>query len=64
MTRDSERVHTEFVANTATYIVVTALSHAGLVRDHNEDSLVIGQWTLCAAETQTPQTLNQQASAD
>ena len=29
----------------------------GLVRDHNEDGLVIGQWTLCAAETKTPQTL-------
>jgi PPM family protein phosphatase len=50
-------VHTEFVASPATYSVVTALSHAGLVRDHNEDSLVIGQWTLCAAETETPQTL-------
>ena len=37
--------------------MVTALSHAGLVRDHNEDSLVTGQWTLCAAETETPQTL-------
>jgi PPM family protein phosphatase len=49
-------VHTEFVAS-ATYSVVTALSHAGLVRDHNEDSLVVGQWTLCAAETETPQTL-------
>jgi PPM family protein phosphatase len=40
----------------ATYSVVTALSHPGLVRDHNEDSLAVGQWTLCAAETQTPQT--------
>ena len=50
-------MHTEFVASAATYHVVTALSHAGLVRDHNEDSLVIGQWTLCAAETETPQTL-------
>jgi PPM family protein phosphatase len=49
--------HTEFVASPATYCVVTALSHTGLVRGHNEDSLVIGQWTLCAAETQTPQTL-------
>ncbi len=52
-----ELVHTDFVVSAATYSVVTALSHAGLVRDHNEDSLVIGQWTLCAAETQTPQTL-------
>lgn len=50
-------VQTEFVASEATYSVVTALSHSGLVRDHNEDSLVIGQWTLCAAETDTPQTL-------
>jgi len=50
-------VQTEFVASAPTYSVVTALSHAGLVRDHNEDSLVIGQWTLCAAETETPQTL-------
>jgi PPM family protein phosphatase len=50
-------VHTELVASAATYSVVTAVSHAGLVRDHNEDSLVIGQWTLCAAETETPQTL-------
>jgi serine/threonine protein phosphatase PrpC len=54
---DAELVHTEFVASAASYSVVTALSHAGLVRDHNEDSLVIGQWTLCAAETETPQTL-------
>jgi PPM family protein phosphatase len=45
------------VASAGTYSVVTALSHVGLVRDHNEDSLVIGQWTLCAAETQTPQSL-------
>ena len=50
-------MHTESVADVATYSVVTALSHAGLVRDHNEDSLVIGQWTLCAAETKTPQNL-------
>jgi serine/threonine protein phosphatase PrpC len=50
-------VHTEFVGSATTYGVVTALSHAGLVRDHNEDSIVIGQWTLCAAETETPQTL-------
>jgi len=39
------------------YIAVTALSHAGLVRDHNEDSLVVGPWTLSATETETPQTL-------
>jgi serine/threonine protein phosphatase PrpC len=57
MSLDAELVHTEFVASAASYSVVTALSHAGLVRDHNEDSLVIGQWTLCAGETETPQTL-------
>ena len=57
MPPDAELVHTEFVASAASYSVVTALSHAGLVRDHNEDSLVIGQWTLCAGETETPQTL-------
>jgi serine/threonine protein phosphatase PrpC len=45
------------VADAAIYSLVTALSHAGLVRDHNEDSLVIGQWTLCAAETERPQSL-------
>lgn len=36
---------------------VTALSHDGLVRDHNEDSLVASSWTLCASTTLTPQTL-------
>lgn len=40
-----------------TYIAVSALSHDGLVRDHNEDSLVIGPWTLCATVTENPQTL-------
>ena len=39
------------------YISVSALSHEGLVRDHNEDSLVIGPWTLCATVTESPQTL-------
>ncbi|MBT2440770.1 serine/threonine-protein phosphatase [Streptomyces sp. ISL-36] len=39
------------------YIAVTALSHAGLVREHNEDSLVVGPWTLCATVTESPQTL-------
>ncbi|MET9734798.1 protein phosphatase 2C domain-containing protein [Streptomyces sp. NPDC006458] len=39
------------------YTAVTALSHSGLVRDHNEDSLVIGPWTLCGTVTETPQTL-------
>lgn len=39
------------------YIAVTALSHVGLVREHNEDSLVVGPWTLCGTTTQSPQTL-------
>lgn len=39
------------------YIAVTALSHVGLVREHNEDSLVIGPWTLCGTTTRSPQTL-------
>ncbi|MFI1394332.1 PP2C family protein-serine/threonine phosphatase [Streptomyces sp. NPDC020681] len=39
------------------YIAVTALSHAGLLRDHNEDSLVVGPWTLCGTVTENPQTL-------
>ncbi|MEW2415572.1 PP2C family serine/threonine-protein phosphatase [Streptomyces sp. NPDC046866] len=38
------------------YVAVSALSHAGLMRDHNEDSLVVGPWTLCATVTRTPQT--------
>jgi PPM family protein phosphatase len=39
------------------YIAVSALSHVGVVRDHHEDSLVAGPWTLCAAVTESPQTL-------
>ncbi|MGW0698293.1 PP2C family protein-serine/threonine phosphatase [Streptomyces sp. NPDC002867] len=39
------------------YTAVTALSHAGLIRDHNEDSLVVGPWTLCGTVTENPQTL-------
>jgi len=39
------------------YITVTALSHPGLRRDHNEDSLVVGPWTLCGTVTENPQTL-------
>lgn len=39
------------------YATVSALSHDGLVRDHNEDSLVVGPWTLCASVTISPQTL-------
>ncbi|MGW3951225.1 PP2C family protein-serine/threonine phosphatase [Streptomyces sp. NPDC004752] len=40
-----------------TYVAVSALSHPGLVRDRNEDSLVVGPWTLCATVTENPQTL-------
>lgn len=39
------------------YVAVSALSHPGLVRDRNEDSLVVGPWTLCATVTENPQTL-------
>ncbi|MFF7753014.1 PP2C family protein-serine/threonine phosphatase [Streptomyces sp. NPDC007971] len=39
------------------YVAVSALSHPGLLRERNEDSLVIGPWTLCATVTQSPQTL-------
>lgn len=39
------------------YIAVTVLSHPGLVRDHNEDSVVVGPWTLCGTVTENPQTL-------
>jgi PPM family protein phosphatase len=39
------------------YIAVSALSHVGVVRDHHEDSLVAGPWTLCATVTESPQTL-------
>ncbi|MFE6689116.1 PP2C family protein-serine/threonine phosphatase [Streptomyces sp. NPDC057743] len=41
----------------AQYITVTALSHPGLIREHNEDSLVAGPWTLCGTVTENPQTL-------
>ncbi|MEV5321648.1 PP2C family serine/threonine-protein phosphatase [Streptomyces sp. NPDC052687] len=39
------------------YVAVSALSHPGLRRTGNEDSLVIGPWTLCATVTESPQTL-------
>jgi PPM family protein phosphatase len=41
----------------AAYVAVTALSHDGLIREHNEDSVVVGPWTLCATVTENPQTL-------
>ncbi|WP_225094529.1 PP2C family serine/threonine-protein phosphatase [Streptomyces sp. CoH27] len=40
-----------------TYVAVTALSHPGLIRDSNEDSLVVGPWTVCSTVTENPQTL-------
>lgn len=39
------------------YVAVSALSHPGLIRERNEDSLVAGPWTLCATVTESPQTL-------
>lgn len=48
---------TEPAAREMPYVTVTALSHSGLVRDHNEDSLVAGPWTLCGTVTENPQTL-------
>lgn len=39
------------------FVSVSALSHDGLVREHNEDSLVAGPWTLCATTTLSPQTI-------
>lgn len=39
------------------YVAVSALAHEGLVRDHNEDSMVVGPWTTCATVTQSLQTL-------
>lgn len=38
-------------------ISVSALSHDGLVREHNEDSLVVGPWTLCSVVTPVPETM-------
>lgn len=39
------------------YVAVSAISHPGLLRERNEDSLVVGPWTLCATVTESPQTL-------
>ncbi|MEU9059693.1 PP2C family serine/threonine-protein phosphatase [Streptomyces sp. NPDC048430] len=39
------------------FVTVTALSHPGLMRDHNEDSMAVGPWTLCGTVTENPQTL-------
>lgn len=41
----------------AARVAVSVLSHDGLVRDHNEDSAVVGAWTLCASTTLAVQTL-------
>ncbi|MGX4693953.1 PP2C family protein-serine/threonine phosphatase [Streptomyces sp. JNUCC 63] len=40
-----------------TYAAVSAPSHPGLIRERNEDGLVVGVWTLCATVTENPQTL-------
>ncbi len=45
------------------FIAVSALSHDGLVREHNEDSLVVGAWTLCSVPTLVPATFYFPASA-
>jgi PPM family protein phosphatase len=45
------------IIRAVTYVAVSALSHIGAVRDHHEDSLVAGPWTLCATVTESPQTL-------
>ncbi|MEU1254967.1 PP2C family serine/threonine-protein phosphatase [Streptomyces chartreusis] len=39
------------------YVAVSAISHPGLLRERNEDSLVVGPWTLCGTVTENPQTL-------
>ncbi|MGW2116348.1 PP2C family protein-serine/threonine phosphatase [Streptomyces zhihengii] len=39
------------------HVTVTALSHPGLLRENNEDSLVAGPWTLTGTVTGNPQTL-------
>jgi PPM family protein phosphatase len=38
-------------------VAVSALSDNGVVRDHNEDSVVVGAWTLCGSEVQASETL-------
>jgi serine/threonine protein phosphatase PrpC len=38
-------------------VAVSALSDIGAVRDHNEDSVVVGAWTVCGSVVQVPQTL-------
>ncbi len=37
-------------------VAVSVLSHTGVVRSHNEDSVAVGPWTLCATATDSPQT--------
>ncbi|MFE5814732.1 PP2C family protein-serine/threonine phosphatase [Streptomyces sp. NPDC056479] len=39
------------------YVAVSAISHPGLLRERNEDSLAVGPWTLCGTVTENPQTL-------
>ncbi|HET8915853.1 MAG TPA: protein phosphatase 2C domain-containing protein [Propionibacteriaceae bacterium] len=35
---------------------VSVITHDGLLRDHNEDSVVVGPWTTCATVTTAPAT--------
>jgi serine/threonine protein phosphatase PrpC len=39
------------------FAAISALADDGLLRDHNEDSLVVGPWTICASATLVPETL-------
>ncbi len=39
------------------YLAASALSHDGLVRANNEDSVVVGPWTLCSVVTVVPETI-------
>ena len=39
------------------HVAVSALTHEGRLRDHNEDSMAVGPWTTCASVTNTPATL-------
>jgi serine/threonine protein phosphatase PrpC len=38
------------------FVEVSVITHDGLVRDHNEDSVVVGPWTACATVTTAPAT--------
>jgi PPM family protein phosphatase len=38
------------------FVEVSVITHDGLVREHNEDSVVVGPWTTCATVTTAPAT--------